>query len=321
MAIGTLSDFKIYHDYFQTGFTEVVAQNLDAFNENSRNAIVLRSVNRKGHYAYESFYETIANLDSRRINTSVSDASILKLTQDEFVSVKLDRKQGPVRQTVDSFKKQNKSPQEMSLVLGRQSARALLQAYLHQGLIACTAALANTADAYYDDTSTSAMTVSTFTYGMAKMKDQFDFSAIVLHDVTFFQLFRDQLTNFKIDTVAGARIATGGPADVFGVPFVITNDSALVSGSKHYTLLLKPGAIVIEESEDMTLHTDTIGGKENLLVEWQLEYALNLGIKGYKWDVSSGGANPDDTALGTGAYWDAAATDVRDRAGVAILTT
>src|SRR5690606_17688132 len=137
---------------------------------------------------------------------------------------------GPVRQTADSFKKQGKSPQEMSIVLGQQSARALLQKYLHQGLIACTAALAADSDAYYDSASNTSLGVTTFTFGMQKMKDQFDFAAIVMHDGAFFQLFRDQLTSFKIDTVAGARIATGGPAAIFGTPIVITNDSALVTG-------------------------------------------------------------------------------------------
>jgi hypothetical protein len=41
-------------------------------------------------------------------------------------------------------------------------------------------------------------------------------------------------------------------------------------------------------------------------------------VKGYRWDVTNGGANPDDSSLGTGSNWDRAATSDKDLAGVVL---
>jgi hypothetical protein len=51
---------------------------------------------------------------------------------------------------------------------------------------------------------------------------------------------------------------------------------------------------------------------------YQGEYAFNLGLKGYQYDVSNGGSNPDATALGTGSNWDANTTSIKDSAGVVL---
>jgi hypothetical protein len=53
-----------------------------------------------------------------------------------------------------------------------------------------------------------------------------------------------------------------------------------------------------------------------LVVRVQAEYAYSLGIKGFKYDVANGGANPDATAVGTASNWDKVATDKKDLAGV-----
>src|SRR5690606_7261120 len=244
MGIGKSSDFKIHHEYFDLGFTETIAQNVDVFNGNSNGALVLRSEMRKGHYAYNAYFEEISGLDARRDTTSVADVSALAMTQDELVSVKLNRRQGPVRQTIDSFKKKGMTPQEMSVVLGQQSAKLLNQAYLHRALVSLVAALDNTAAVKYDGTA-AALSVSALTYGMEKFQDNFNgFAALVMHHTKFFDVFRDQLTNFKIENVAGARIATGGPADIFGFPIIVTSDAALVNtngisaGVRSYSTLL-----------------------------------------------------------------------------------
>jgi hypothetical protein len=44
-------------------------------------------------------------------------------------------------------------------------------------------------------------------------------------------------------------------------------------------------------------------------------------VKGFKWDVSNGGANPADAALATGSNWDVASTSYKDFGGVIIQST
>ena len=93
-----------------------------------------------------------------------------------------------------------------------------------------------------------------------------------------------------------------------------------VTAVKDTTLGLVENATVIEESEEPTVHTDVVSGKDNLVLRLQSEYAYNLGVKGTAWDVANGGVNPDDTALGMASNWDSVMDDVKDLAGVRIET-
>src|SRR3972149_4489690 len=90
MAIGTASDFKIYNEQINGAFFEVFMQNTDAFNEASRDGIMLSTSATRGDYIYESFFEEGAAV-ARRDPTSVSAITDNALTQDELISVKLHR--------------------------------------------------------------------------------------------------------------------------------------------------------------------------------------------------------------------------------------
>ncbi|MGH9339528.1 MAG: major capsid protein, partial [Acidobacteriota bacterium] len=58
----------------------------------------------------------------------------------------------------------------------------------------------------------------------------------------------------------------------------------------------------------------------NLVMRIQGEYAYNLRLRGFAWDVTNGGANPTDSALGTSTNWDKAATADKSLAGIRIKT-
>ena len=61
-------------------------------------------------------------------------------------------------------------------------------------------------------------------------------------------------------------------------------------------------------------------GRENIVTRLQGEYAYNVGCKGVKWDVTNGGVNPSDAAVGTSTNWDSVMDDVKDLGGVIIRT-
>jgi hypothetical protein len=72
----------------------------------------------------------------------------------------------------------------------------------------------------------------------------------------------------------------------------------------------------VTETGDIVL--DDVTGLDVLIKRLQGEFAYNNGLKGYQWDVSSGGANPNATNVGTGAYWDVVASDNKNTAGVVL---
>ena len=75
---------------------------------------------------------------------------------------------------------------------------------------------------------------------------------------------------------------------------------------------------MVENTETERVVLDEVTGLENLVVRLQGEYAYNAGVKGFKWDIGNGQANPNDTALGLGTNWDLAMASVKDVAGVVV---
>lgn len=307
MAAGTQADFVIYQEQFFGGFSEALEQQSTIFNAAGANSIVLRPRRLKGDFEQESFIKNIANLISRRDTASVAAATDLKLEQDEFIGVKVNRKIGPVMQTRDSFRKLNRDPEIMSFLLGQQTGKAVAVEMANTAVRCLKAALTG----FYAGNMVHDGTAGTPTHGslvstMAKMGDAApEIAAWVFHSKSHFDLIGQAITD-KVFEVAGMTIYTG-TVPTLGRPAIVLDSPALVTAGTPdtYSVMgLVPGACVIDESEDQEIVNDTVTGYENLMERIQGEYAYNLRIKGCKWDVTNGGVNPSDTALGTSTNWD-----------------
>jgi hypothetical protein len=57
--------------------------------------------------------------------------------------------------------------------------------------------------------------------------------------------------------------------------------------------------VVIQESEEETITSQMVTCLGHLVMRIQVEDTFNEGYKGFKRDITNGGANPTDTALGT----------------------
>lgn len=327
MTIGTRNNFVIYQNELRGGVVETLTQASNFFNA-AGGVISLSSVSRRGDYSKESFFKNINGLVSRRDTTSTSDATDLPLTMDEIISVKLNRKIGPVTQTLDAFRKlaMSMTPQEFSVLLGGMVGKAMQVEMLNTALRAARAALNNQADVTFTVENNGKISTAALVSGLSKFGDAAaQVSAWVMHSKVYFDLFQHQIgTSGNGDVVAGVVVQQGGPLTL-NRPVLVTDSEALkVSGGSgsgasadYFTLGLTPMGIVIENSETEEVVTDTITGKENLLVRLQGEFAYNLGVKGFKWDTNSG-ANPVDAAIGTGSNWDPARSSFKDFAGVII---
>lgn len=329
MSIGTKSSFKVYNEFVQTGVTEVLMQAAVAMNSATNGAMRFTNVSRKGDYVYDSFYKSISGLVSRRIaegTGSTSAVTDLPLEQAENVSVKLNRKIGPVANTLDSFKKIQQGPFDedaLNLVVGQQAGKAMQLDFLNTGLRSVTAALLNTAAVKYTVPSSGTLNTASLVSGLAKFGDAADdIVAWIMHSAVFFALVQNQITA-NIDGVSGAVVANGSPITL-NRPVIVTDSSALfaTSGSPlvtdYYTLGLTSGALTVEDSEETTIHTEMVTGLENLVVRMQGEFAFNVGVKGFAWDVTNGGKNPTNTAVATGTNWDKSVSDDKQVAGVVI---
>lgn len=325
MAAGTLSDFKIYDELFHTSMTETLQQNADVFNAASRGSIqqVVRRL--MGEYEKSSFFKSISGLVADRDVTSTAAVTSDKLTADEQIGVKRNKRIGPIENTIDSFKKVAKDPKEFSLKLGEQWAKAVAVEYTNNAVAAAKAAITNAASGalIYDATGE---TVGTLTHeymvrGLAKMGDAADRVVCwVMHSKPFFDLMERQITQniFQATnlTIYEASVAT------LGRPVIVTDSSALIdtvpTPDVYFVLGLQEGAVEVAESEERTIFADILPGKENLTMILQGEFAYNLKVKGAKWDTANGGSNPTFTEIATSTNWDQVATDSKDCAGIIV---
>ncbi len=327
MAAGKASDFKVYNEYTQTRINETLAQSSALFNAASNGAIRLTSVSKRGDYEYQAFFAAMSGLSSRRDTTSVSAATDIPMTQQELVSVKLSRKIGPVAQTRDAFRKimTKFDPVEFSGLIGVQSAKAMEVEMLNTGLLAASRALKNQSASYLTESSLGSISTQTLISALAKMGDRADRVVCwVMHSKVYYNLVGSQVAA-NITGVSNFNVATGTPVTL-NRPVIITDSASLKTSlnspdiDDYFTLGLVQDAIVCEDTEQADIVVDDITGLDNLIVRYQGEYAYNLGLKGFKYDVNSGAANPDATAVALGTNWDVAFTDVKDRAGVCIMT-
>lgn len=325
MADYLASNFKIYQEYLKTRAAETLQQQADVFNAAVNGAIILRTVEKPGDYEYESFFKDIANLVSRRDNTSTSAATKLSMAQDEFVRVKLSRKIGPVDMARDAFRKWmgRYNPTEFSGILGEQIAVAQQLDMANSALLAARAALVNVSSGALLNTIASSGTITTngLIDTLAKFGDRADrIVAWVMHSKPYYDLTKQQVTS-NITGVSNFNVQTGTPVTLNRPVLVTDSDSLKVtSGSPavtdYYTLGLTANGVLCEVTETNDVVVDDVTGLEVLMTRLQGEFAYNLGLKGFKYDTANGGVNPNATAVGTGTNWDKAASYDKALAGV-----
>ncbi|MFW9899729.1 MAG: major capsid protein [Candidatus Thorarchaeota archaeon] len=331
MAMGKASDFQVYHEQFYGGLYEKLAQNVDIFNAASRNAIRLVTEDMIGDYNKESFFDRVSNLVSRRDTTSVSAAADQKMTQGELVGVKINRKIGPVAQTLDAWEKIGLTGpvamKEMSFQLGKQIGEEMAHDMVETSIRCAESALSGEAANTYDATgqSTTTMTITHLFNGLKKFGDMASKIIIwIMHSKQYFDL-NIQAAADKIYEEAGVVVYGGAPGTA-GRPVIVTDADALNIGANSNTntyqcLGLVENGVVVTDSESKRLVDEIVTGLENLSFRVQGEYAYNINLKGFAWDSTNGGANPNDAALRLASNWDKQYSSAKNLLGIRIVTT
>ncbi len=321
MADYLASNFKVYQEYMNTRAAEPLQQNADVFNAATNGAIVMRTVEKPGDYEYESFFKDIPNLVTRRDVTTNASATKLSMLQDEFIRVKLNRKIGPVDQNRDSFRKlfARYSEAEFADILGGQISVAQQLDMVNSVLLAARAALVNVPTLLSTVSSNGTLGTTSLVDGLAKFGDAANrIVCWVMHSKPYYDLVKQQIVA-NIDGVSNFVVAQATPITL-NRPVLVTDSDSLKAGSPldYYTLGLTASGALCEVTETQDILIDDVSGGENILTRMQGEFAYNIGLKGFKYDVANGGQNPNATAVGTGTNWDKAASYDKALAGIVI---
>lgn len=323
-STGRLPEGLIYPELVHGGMVETLVQNTDAFNAASRGAIRLVNSRRRGDFAQESFIKNVSGLVNRRgVAGSPENPAVTSnpVPMSEKISVKVNRRVGPIDQTLDSFRKlgENADLEILSRKIGVQIAKAIQVDQLEAGLTSLVAAV--TAQATLTDAPSpeSAISTNRLVDGLALFGDAGSRIAVwVMHSKVYYDLVKDQISA-NIDGISNFNVANAAPVTL-NRPVLVTDSASLVNAGVYTTLGLTEDAVVLEDSEEESMMGDLITGKDNLVVRLQGEFAYNIGVKGCAWDVANGGVNPDDTALGTGTNWDSVMDNVKDLPGIALYS-
>ena len=327
MATSLPSDMSFQDPFIQSGYSDVIQQAVEKFNGGSNGTIVLRTDRKPGDYDYAAFFENAGGLVSRQDQTSTSSATATKLTQEDIVSVKINRKIGPVEWTRSAFLKAGLDQDAIRVAAGEQAAKDVLADMLNNAIRAGRAALDNNAGTTFTIAANGTMDTEGLVDGLKLFGDQSSrVSAWVMHSKVFFDLVKYQIdpTN-NGDIIANTGVVNGSPVTL-NRPVIVTDSDSLVvttgtgtaAVTDYYTLGLTPGGLMVEDTEEEYITLDEVTGLEQIVMRMQGEFAYNLGVKGFQWDVSNGGKNPVDADVGTGTNWDKAYTSDKSLAGVVI---
>lgn len=328
MATGKASDFKIYNDQFFGGLVEQAVQDTSALG-----GVGIRVSQRaiRGDYDYRSFLKKISAI-SRRDTTSVATATGIALAMDENISVKLARKIGPLEQTLDAWRKAalpfasadqgDDGARAFSRYLGAMLSKDVAIEMLDTGLIACWKALEQASTNKFTIAANGTMTTAALVSTLALMGDAASrVKGWVMHSKVYYDLVQQQVAA-NILQVSGGVVQTGQPVTLNRPVYVTDSASLKVAGTPdlYRTIGIVDDGIVIENSESQEMAFTLVTGLENLVHRMQGEYAYNLSLQGYKWDVANGGANPNSTAVATATNWDPTATSYKDLPGVVCIS-
>lgn len=326
-----LSDLAVYSEYAYLAMTEVLAQQIDAFNAASAGAIVLSSAAHQGDYSDAAFFAKIADLVRRRNSYGTDTVETKTLRQLVDTSVKVAAGTPEIRLDPGQFRWIQQNPEVAGAALGQQLAVDSMADMLNTGVGCAVSALttvpaSNAGTLIKDITGETAPanrpTFVALTQAAGIFGDrQNAIRAWIMHSTPITSLFVNALTNserlFSYESINVIR-------DPFGRLFVITDSPSLqwsvadpVSAG-YYTLGLVQGAIYIGQNNDFDAVQTDATGYENIKRTYQAEWSYNCGIKGYAWDKTHGGKSPTNAALFTGTNWDKYATDIKDVAGVVL---
>lgn len=317
-----LSDMEAFNSYFMPATIETLEQMVEKFNEASGGAILLTTEGFDGDFMQQSFYAGLAGA-RRRVNRYGTNGAVnsVDLTQLEHNTVKVAGGFGPVRYEPSQMTWLRKPTAEGIEVASRYFAESLLQDQLNTAVSSLVAAISNQGAATTVDVSdTKAVDYIAVNESHGLFGDNSSrLITQVMSGASYHKFIGQNLNNENALFAAGSvRVV-----DILGRLVVVTDAPALYSSAvaepaapaKRRVLSLVSGAATVHDSRNLITNIDTSNGKERIETTMQIDYDFGLGLRGYSWDVASGGASPGDAELGTGSNWSLEVSDIKHTAG------
>lgn len=315
-----LEHMKVFNQYMMPAIIETLAQMVDKFNQASGGAIRMTTEGFTGDFLQESFWASIHSAQRRvdRYNTN-GTASATNLSQLQANSVKVAGGFGPILFEPAQMTWLQKPTAEAIEVISRNFSEAMLKDMLNSAIAALVGAIEGQGSATTYDAGTGDISYVGLNNAHAKFGDHSGLIvANVMDGTSYHALIGSNLANSaQLFQAQGVNVV-----DILGRVVVVTDAPALRetgTGADYKVLGLVDSAAVVHDARDIITNIQTNNGKHRIETTMQADYSFGLGLKGYAWDVTSGGKTPTDAELATAGNWDKVATSIKHTAGVLAL--
>ena len=312
-----LSDMKVFNEYVREATIETVAQMVDKFNAASGGAILLSTTGFDGDYlmrsSFSSLHSAQRRVDRYATNTSASSTALAQLQHN---TVKIAGGFGPIVWEPSQLRWVGDNPAAAVEVISRNMAEAIMKDMLNTAIAAAVAAIENVGATATYDTGTGPIGYADLNTTHALFGDMSQLLITqVMDGASYHSLVGANLTNTPQLFQAGNVTVV----DILGKRSIITDAPALRetgTGADVKILSLVAGAITVHDAGDLITNIETNNGSQRIQTTMQADYTFGLGLKGYAWDLTSGGKSPTDAEIATGSNWDKIATSIKHTAGV-----
>lgn len=316
----SLTNMKVFNAQLQTTTIETLAQMVEKFNAASAGSLVLTTQGFEGDYRFENFFQSL-HAAQRRVDRYATNAaqSATNLEQLQSIGVKVAGGFGPIAWEPAQLAWVQMNPAAALEAISRNLAESIMRDQLNTVIAALVAAIEAQGSATTFDTGTGPITYNDINAAHAKFGDS---SSLIVADimdgVAYHNLIDNNLTNTpQLFQAAGVTVV-----EILGKRVVVTDAPALRetgTGADQKVLGLVAGAGIVYDGSQLITNIETTNGKNRIETTMQADYDFGVALKGYAWDVSTGGKSPTDAELATGANWDKVATSIKHTAGVLAL--
>lgn len=325
-----LVDFQVFQQQTHTTYMNVLAQEINLFNQATRNAIRMVGVaNREGDFDESTWYRRPAG-GFVRDRDPYADTPIgsAKLTEELKRTVRVGMGTYEIEyQNSDAFWR-NRNPAEYMSIVGRAIAEDDLAKRLNNAIGIVANALVNQPEVTTDVTSNVSPASPLFTYenqviARSKQGDAGGaqkYAAWIVHSKAFFDI---QGANVKNQNALFSFGTVNVFSDPFGIPIIMTDSPQLVipgSPDQYISLGLRPGAITVEANADFHSGMMQQTGRQQLMSHYQAEWTVNYDLTGFSWSEATGGKAPNSAGLLNAANWDRIAVSHKELPGVAVIS-
>jgi hypothetical protein len=310
-----LSNMAVFNRELAALTVETIAQNVEAFNAASGNAIVLTPQGFEGDYLIDRFWSSLSGAQ-RRVDRYATNSTqtATALAQKTENSVKVAGGFGPILYEPAQMTYMLENPAVALEVASRNLADVIMKDQLNAGIKSAVAAIGGNSDA------TFAAAASAFTYVELNSAHALfgDASTSIICNVMNGAMYHGLIGLNLANAQTLFSSNTVQVVDILGKKVVVTDSPSLAYANtgKTSALGLTEYGIVISDGSDIVTNSASTNGKLRIENTFQADYTFGVGVKGYSWDTTSGGKSPTDAELATAANWDVVHTSVKSTAGV-----